>query len=445
MLLRSKIIAATVLSTLLMTASFAQVKKVEAKYRRSSLHTILLEGDFPKKDTVIAAYKSAPFPDKYDDHNVGDKSFNVKDYPVNDSVKTEEVKNSPPSITKFFNDKKIGNKLVAKWFNRQLDGTFDMSLIGDRGAYNATEMQASVAKGAARGSALLRDAGIELLGNTFVVVTKMNFISNEITARIIRDAGIIAATQISNPLIQKGTILALNIAYDKAKEGYSIWSTSYLYKLKWNDSVEAVFYNNYWIDKSSIDKNKKEAFEKAQFDMEFVGMEKAAALITFSFKVKRSEVEIIKEGTIRSVDAVYSKLQKKYDVFKTKTPISSVDPVTAKIGLKEGVEGGDRFEVLEQGIDDKTGLTKYTRKGVVTADKKMIWDNRYVAGEAAPVIATTTTVTSTISTTNTTTNGVNTTSTTKDVKEEEKVLVDRTTFKGGAKSFYPGMLIRQIK
>ncbi len=426
-------------------SAVAQVKKVDVKYRRSSLHTILIEGDFPKKDTVIAAYKSAPFPDKYDDHNVGDKSFNIKDYPVNDSVKTEEVKNSPPSIIKFFNDKKVANKLVAKWFNRQLDGTFDMSMIGDRGAYNATEMQASVAKGAARGNALLRDAGIELLGNTFVVVTKMNFISNELTARAIRDVGKIAATQISNPLIQKATMIGLDVVYDKTKEGYSIWSTSYLYKLKWNDSVEATFYNNYWMDKSSIDKNKKEAFENAKFEMEFVGMEKAAALITFSFKVKRSEIEIIKEGTIRSVDAVYSKLQKKYDVFKTKTPISSVDPVTAKIGLKEGTEGGDRFEVLEQSIDDKTGLTKYTRKGVVTADKKLIWDNRYVAGET-PIIPSKT-ITNTTSTTVTTTDGVNTTSTTTEVKESDapKAEIDRTTFKGGAKSFYPGLLIRQIK
>ena len=68
--------------------------------------------------------------------------------------------------------------------------------------------------------------------------------------------------------------------------------------------------------------------------MEFLGMERATSLITFSLKVKRSEIEIIKEGTIRSIDAVYSKLQKNYDVFKTKTPISSVDPVTAKIGFK---------------------------------------------------------------------------------------------------------------
>jgi len=426
------------------SSAIAQVKKVDVKYRRSSLHTILIEGEFPKKDTVIAAYKSAPFPDKYDDHNVGDKSFNAKDYPISDTMKTSEVKNSPSSITKFFNDKKVANKLVAKWFNRQLDGTFDMSLIGDRGAYNATEMQASVAKGAARGNALLRDAGVELLGNTFVVVTKMNFISNEVPAAIARDIAIIAARQLGSPFNQLGEVAA-KLAYEKMKEGYSIWSTSYLYKLKWNDSVEATFYNNYWMDKSSIDKNKKEAFENAKFEMEFVGMEKAAALITFSFKVKRSEIEIIKEGTIRSIDAVYSKLQKKYDVFKTKTPISSVDPVTAKIGLKEGIEGGDRFEVLEQSIDSKTGLTIYTRKGVVTADKKLIWDNRYVAGD--PVIVSNTTITNTTSITTTSTDGVNTTSTTKEVKEAEtpKVEVDRSTFKGGAKSFYPGLLIRQIK
>lgn len=427
---------------------FAQGKKVEPKYRRSSLHTILIEGEFPKKDTVIAAYKAAPFPDKYDNHNVGDKSFNVKDYPVSDSGKVDQVKNSPPAITKFFKDKKVANKLVAKWFNRQSDGTFDMSVIGDRGAYNATEMQASIAKGAARGSALLRDAGIELLGNTFVVVTKMNFVSNEIAARIIRDAAIIASNQANSPFKEMG-IIAANVAYDKMKEGYSIWSTSYLYKLKWNDSVEATFYNNYWVDKSSIDKNKVAAFENANFELEFVGVEKATALITFSFKVKRSEIEQIKEGTIRTIDAVYSKLQKKYDVFKTKTPISSVDPVTAKIGMKEGVEGGDRFEVLEQSIDEKTGLTRYDRKGVVTADKKLIWDNRYVAGSEviSTSTSTKTTTTTTENTQTTTVDNSNTTVSGVGSKEDDKpaVVLDRTTFKGSSKNYYPGLLIRQIR
>ena len=90
-------------------------------------------------------------------------------------------------------------------------------------------------------------------------------------------------------------------------------------------------------------------------------------------------------------------------------------PITAKIGLKEGIAGGDKYEVLEQELDAE-GKTKYVRKGIVKVDKKQIWDNRFVAGEVQAV----------------------------DSIASNKPKIDRTLFKG-AKNYYAGMLIRQIK
>jgi hypothetical protein len=92
------------------------------------------------------------------------------------------------------------------------------------------------------------------------------------------------------------------------------------------------------------------------------------------------------------------------------------NPITAKIGMKEGIDNGDKFEVLEQTIDPKTGLTKYESKGKITVEKDKIWDNRYnvVDGPQESQVA------------------------------ADKQAQDRTTFKGG-KDYYSGMLIRQIK
>jgi hypothetical protein len=120
-------------------------------------------------------------------------------------------------------------------------------------------------------------------------------------------------------------------------------------------------------------------------------------------------------ATIRSVDAVYVKLQKQYDVFKTKTPLFTGYPITAKIGLKEGLENNDKYEVLEQ-VQDEKGLTKYVRKGIVTVDGKQIWDNRFSAGEELDAKA----------------------------KASTGIALDRTFFRG-TENYYPGMLIRQIK
>ncbi len=395
----------------------ANDKLQDIKYRRSSLHTILLESDkFPYKDTVIGAYYKAPFPDKYNNHDVGEKSFNPKNYGIDGDTTSTNI---PLIIDKYLKDKKVANLMVAKWFDRAEDGSFDMNLIGERGSYNASEMQAKIASNSARGLASLADAGEELIGNSFVVVSKLNFISNEIPAKVILEASKIAASRISNSMLRKVTEIAAEQIYKKTREGYSVWTTSYLYKLAWNDSISSIFYNDLWIDKSNIDPAKKEKFDNTDlFSLQFVGSEKSRSLVTFSFKEKRSEERYVEIATIRTIDNVYAKLQKKYDVFKTKTPLFTGDPITAKIGLKEGLESGDKFEVLEQTID-KEGKTKYVRKGTIKVDGKQIWDNRYLAGQESIVDSTAAAV-------------------------NAKPVLDRTFFKGG-KDLYPGMLIRQIK
>ncbi|OFX52523.1 MAG: hypothetical protein A2046_06080 [Bacteroidetes bacterium GWA2_30_7] len=411
-----------------------EVGKQEIKYRRSSLHTILIEADnFPRKETVLKAYNNAPFPDKYNDHTIAIKSFDPKAYPVTNAdreaagqklTKEKDGKEAegndavdmPIIINKFLKDKKIASQLAAKWFNRQADGSFDMNLIGERGSYDATEMAANIAKGSARGVSSLADAGEELIKNTFVVFSSLNFVSNEIAAAITREAAKISANKIKIPAAQQAALKSADAAYEKAKEGYSVWTTAYLYRLKWNDSIAAVFYNDLWMDKSKIDPKKKEAFDNTDiFELELVGDENASSLVLFSLTEKRTEDQIVEIATIRNIDAVYAKLQKKYDVFKTKTPLFTSDPITAKIGMKEGLEGGESFDVLEQSIDPKTGLTKYESKGKISVDKDLIWDNRFNAGEE-PALA----------------------------EGEPKPVLDKTTFKGG-KKFYPGMLIRQIK
>ncbi|RPH28267.1 MAG: hypothetical protein EHM93_18925 [Bacteroidales bacterium] len=389
-------------------------KLQDVKYRRSSLHTILMESDiFPYKDTVIGAYYKAPFPEKYNNHTVGEKSFDPKQFGINGDTSSTNI---PVIIENYLKQKKVANQMVAKWFNRQEDGAFDMSLIGERGSYNASEMEARVADKTARGTTSLADAGEELIGNTFVVVSKLFFLSNEGPAY----AALLVSRALTNNMSGMAKTIAekvADIAYKKAREGYSVWTTSYLYKLQWNDSISSIFYNDYWMDKNSIDPAKKEKFDNSElFSLQFIGSEKSRSLVTGSFKEQRGAEKLVEMATIRTIDNVYSKLQKKYDVFKTKTPLLSGEPITAEIGLKEGLESGDRFEVLEQTID-KEGKTKYVRKGVIKVDGKQIWDNRYAAGQEPGTDST---------------------------QVSKKPILKATTFKGG-KDLYPGLLIRQIK
>jgi hypothetical protein len=440
--MKLKITTYLIFTCILLASNFAQTGSTSSKYRRSSIYTIMIDdAGLVKADTIKDAFMKAPVPDKYNDHNLAIRSFKPKDIKLSDAERkskgdnagskfgksvvnntsggladTTDTKDLPLITSKFLEQNHIARDMVAKWFDRSEKGTFDMKLVGERGSWDATEMAANVAKKSVRGIAALSDAGEELIGNTFVVVTRFKYVNKEEVAKATNNA-LSVASRFGNSNFQNFTKVA-SVGTKVAAKGYVVLSTSYLYQLNWNDSVAAVFYQNYWMDDNSYDPKKKEAFDTTKlFHLNLIGTEKAWADVQSSIFTKRSEAELVRIATVNSIDAVIAKLQKKYDVFKTKTPLYTVDPLTAKIGLKESLENGEKFEVLEQELDEKTGKTKYVRQGVIKVDGSQIWDNRYMAAELAADTTTT---------------------------ANAKPKIDRTLFKGSNK-YEQGMLIREIK
>ena len=199
---------------------FAQTD--EMKYLRSSLSMILLESDnFPSKDAVMNSWNNYPFPDKYNQHDISSKSIDIDGMKLTDedlkaagflkdtlsnvlqitkasAIRPVRYLNDEKTlafglptekqeyeikITKLIKDKKIANQLVASWFVK--DGKTSSAVMEARGSYNATEMDAAIAAGKERGSAALADAGEQLIQNTFVTFTKLNFFENEPAAKLI--------------------------------------------------------------------------------------------------------------------------------------------------------------------------------------------------------------------------------------------------------------------
>jgi hypothetical protein len=401
----------------------AQELEQDFKYRRSSLSMVLIESEnFPNKDAVMSSWNNYPIPDKYNNHGIDLKSFNINAVQLSEkdllsAEKTPAIgvptdkQEYQLKIDKLINDTNLANKLVAKWFNRSTDGKFDMSLIQERGFYNASEMEASIAQGQTKGLASLGDAGEELIRNTFVTFTKLEFIENEPAAAIIRDAAkeSLAESMAGKPqmLIDKAN-KGIDKVYEKTKEGYSLWSKTWLYRLNWDDSIATIFYNELWSNPSAFDKSDL-------FSLEFVGVQYNQSLVTFKIGETRTQEQIIDLAMVRNIDNAFAKLQKQNDVFKPKIPVLTVNPITAQIGMKEGLTGGESFDVLEMTFNQKTGLTEYKKVGSAKADKKIIWDNRYNAGEQA-----------------------------EQVLDKDGNPITATLFKGG-KKIQPGMLLKQVK
>lgn len=410
----------------------------DIKYQRNSLSTFLVsDGNYENKDKVLKSYKNYEFPDKYNDHRIDSNDIDLSSIVFNDEEmeviyaelgETKESFDQKTEIAKtFFGDKyedkrltlykikkflvsnKIGSKLVSKWFDNDNDGKFDEDLISERGLFNASKEDIDKAKSEIRGLGRITDgATLDLVPKTYLVLNKMSFTSNEIAASYIRA---LAEVEISKLVGMKKEIASklADKVYEKTSEGYSVLTTSYLFKLKWDQSdCDDIWKNENW--------NSKDAFLNSRsFDIEHVGTEKANSLVTFSLKAEdkdRTEDDIINLATVRNVEKVFSKLTKNYEDFKPKVPLAEFGkPITAFIGMKEGLTGGETFEVLNEEFDSKTGRTIYKSVGKIKVDKKSIWDNRYSA----------------------------------DDKPNDPNGPDRTDFKGKVKKATYGSLIRLIK
>jgi len=378
----------------------------EFKYRRSSLYTLMINDNQREHfEVILNAFGNTPLSEKFNDHNIGPYLIDATGY----------VKDRSSEITVYLEKNNVAKDLVAKWFNRSKDGAFDMSLIQNRGEYSATVQDKVVAANLERGEALLADAGEELIGNTYVIINDFKFTNKEEVAKKVSNAAgwaKLGASYLPGGSTITNTADVVDAGATIAGKGYIIKTTSYLYKLDWNDSIAAVFYNNLWVDQNNLEPAKIAAFEKSGlFKLKLVGYEDAWADLQSSIFTNKSDEELIYIATIKAVDKAIAKLQRKYEEFRTKTPLTSVDPLTAKIGLKEGLEPNDKYEVLEQTMDEN-GKISYKRKSIIRAQKGMIWDNTYVPEDAKGQVP--------------------------------QQNINETHFIGSKAGLYPGMLIRQI-
>ena len=140
------------------------------RYHRSSIYTMLINhSGYKYSNDISAQFLDIPLPDKYNDHNL-----NVRCLDFN------KCRNQRPYIENFFKEYNIGKGLVSKWFHRDVNtGSFDMSLIKERGFYDANYSDIRLSENLMRGKSFLSDAGEDLIGRTFVVVNDISYVDKE--------------------------------------------------------------------------------------------------------------------------------------------------------------------------------------------------------------------------------------------------------------------------
>ena len=385
------------------TISLAQESKneFEVKYRRSSLYSVMVDQPtLPYAAEIKKNFENSPIPDKFNNHNLSKRVYDFGELPTDGS--------DSPILSA------IARDIVAKWFNRSSKGGFNMNLIKERGFYDASALDVVKAQASKRGLDLLADAGEELIGKTFVLINEFKYTDKaevaEKTSGWLNAIGTIADYAGASNVSTVTTLTSTGATV--AGKGYIVKTNAHLYQLVWDEETAAIFYNDYWADDKTITPAKKKAFDESTiFKLKYIGTDTSWSDIQSTVFTSKSDEQLIERATVKAIDRVIVKLQKNHDQFKTKTPLYTVDPLTAKVGLKEGITNKSTFDVLEQ-VEDENGKTQYVKVGVVKVDSKYpIWDNTYGAQEENP-----------------------------------NSTVDRTYFKKvSGKDFFPGMLLVQKK
>lgn len=348
-------------------------------YRRSSIYSVLVNHtDQQFANEIKEAFLQIPVPDKFNDHNLSVKVLNM-DKKLSGAGSQKEN----PVITEFLQNNKVASRLVGRWFNRDFfTGQCDMELVKERGLYNATEFDKQLATRSARGVAMLQDAGEDLIGNTFVLVNDIRYVDKnkgaKVAGGILKALGSIAAaytgTNIDDLTDNLGDMV-------ETIKGFKVKINTFLYRLEWTDEQAALFYQEQYASKP--DATKRANFEAARgnYKLKYVGKVESSGGTTSFLGINEDQpIVMVRKACQRAIDENVVDLQRNYEEFRTKSPLVTVEPLTAYVGMKEGVNAKSKFEVLEV-VEMENGTHKYNRVGVIEPIENLIWDNRFMAVE----------------------------------------------------------------
>ncbi|HEY5510473.1 MAG TPA: hypothetical protein VIK10_05520 [Prolixibacteraceae bacterium] len=335
------------------------------EYNRNALTMILLS--YPNglhAQELQTKFPSIKVPGKFDDNTLSTQVF---------TVNGDRAGQSADGILSMLNNKKIGNGIIAKWYNRQADGSFNVDEISRRGLYNAKDLDVVTANAKKVGQASLKDSGEKLLANSYVLV--MDY------------SGILTS--------EENYIKNKTPADKRTSHGWVGNFTGYLFKLNLDESKLATFYNDLWVNKDDDSKTKAERsakFDETNFPFSFVmsatgylnAEQVKPGTSAAMFTIQKSDDQLFSELVEKGVEKAEYDLATKLVSFQVKANVFSTNPIASKIGDKEGLAVDDRYFIFEN-RQKKNGDMIEVRKAVVRVGNKIANNTEIASGNSKEV------------------------------------------------------------
>ena len=332
-------------------------KKVETKYFRPSISTIIEEPSTRNETLITEKLKTIEFNVKFDDHRI-DIPYKAKAQDMDSYLK------------------KVSNVVVSKWFNRDAKGNFNTDLVAQRGEYTSNDADAMQAKAASVDRRQM--LGEKLLSKTYVFYYKINNIKTMEEVYDETDAKNRKTMTVFKPV-------------KRESEGFQMSYSVSAYRLNFNDSVSNVFNNNYWSDINNQNMANVAKWDTVSFPFVYVtsitglsesSQPKDPKFYTENKIKKQTNQELLESFSGMMLSTAFDKFSNTIEDFKVKATVCNTKPLSAKIGTKEDLRRDDRYFVYEIELDANNNQVK-KRKGVARA--VLVSDNKGVAtGSTTP-------------------------------------------------------------
>lgn len=357
--------------------------KVEKKFFRPSLSACYIKSNNSITNQIFQNFKSLPIEARFDNRAVEDNliQLNLPQKPQKPSSgDLQALVKYNKSIDEWnsVRDKDVLKKLepfsravMANIFSRDLQGNLSHNNLMNSAAYSATDAQAIASNASSLKGQIYEEIVGEILKRSYIVVYDVTSVKNyEQYYNELELAAQATAAKTGKPA-QK---------VNRTQEGWLVDFDFSIYKINWNDSIEAVFYKDIWMDASTepnLKSTKKSAFDNMVLPLNRVlhGTSSAIASQTkegaskLSGLLKRKTMdELLAEIPGIMQDKIVFQGGRKIEDFKIRGPIYQEYPTTVKLGSKEGLYFDERFFVYEI-QQDKNGKEQKNKVGVLRVSK----------------------------------------------------------------------------
>lgn len=409
-----KVILLTAFAALAFVSNVSAQEDPDKYYIRNSLYMMKLDEPCPKElykepyKIMSATFDTINFAktyERYNDFALTERTLELSKLPTvtqaekdaidketkleqitNEVLRENGLKNSltepeyAARLMKYFTQNKYAPKLIAQWYNKpgtaigKTNFDDDLTTIFELGVKGLSQEALSNAKATENLISVAKGSTNKLLSNTYVCVVRYGYMDAK--EAIALSTAVLQMTLGNNALAQLALKKASDIMEKKIK-GYFVRANAYLFKLDWNQELQNKLELEYW-DKA----NQAKLMTDPAFKLTYVGKSSKRAPAAMSLKTSATLDKLIARGTARATDAAIAALQRDHEEFRPMTSLHVIDgKLAAYIGMKEGVESGDKFNVYEavQSANDPN-VVEWKEIGTIKAGKE-IWDNRAGASE----------------------------------------------------------------